>query len=239
MAAEEAVTDACEFLGVTRPRFFELALAWPELGAALWERSTPETFYTGWTGDTGRAAVAANVMDQFTRQDVWGALSQVMPARGGWLFMDYGCGTGSASFPFLGHCAQAVMVDVPNLNQEFLRWRLQRHGLDHVAVLSPDQAVELPLDTFDLVACVDVLEHLPEPTQVFQRLDAWLRCGGLLIQRSPWAHDDEELGEHLPEATADWHRSGGGAEQIGARYEALLPMAFGAVYHKSKHAWAA
>lgn len=232
-AAEEAITEACAYLSVDRPAFFELALRWAEVGPTLWSQTSPGTFYTSWRGDLGQAAVAANVMDQFSRQDVWAMTHQLLTRRQDWVYLDYGCGTASISFPFLNHCRTAVLLDVPNDSQEFVRWRVAQHGLQHTVVCTPEQSDQLPPQAFSVIACIDVLEHLPQPTAVFEQLDALLQPGGLLLFRAPWAREGEDFGEHLPEATAEWHRPGGGAEQLTARYTAIAPLNFGAVYQKA------
>lgn len=236
MAAEEAIGDACEFLQIERTEYYNLALQWTELGPQLWQQSTPETFYTNWTGDAGRANLCANIIDQFSRQTVWAVLCQCLPQREDWVYLDYGCGSGVVSFPFLPQCDTAVLVDVPNLAQDYVRWRLGKHGHQHAAVLTPDEAEQIPAGTFTCIACVDVLEHLPNPTEVFGKLDQMLRVGGLLLFRSPWAREDEDFSEHLPEATADWHKPGGGNQHLQVRYEQLLGMDFGGLYTKQRDA---
>lgn len=231
-AYERAVTDVCEWLDLERDGFYDLARRWDELGAELWTRTGPDSFYTAWTGDAGRANLCANVVDQFSRGSIWHVLSGVLTSGEVHFFLDYGCGTAVLDFPFLHLCRSAVLIDLPNLAQEFVRWRIEKHGLRDAAVLEPDALAAFGEEAFDVVACVDVLEHLPRPTEKLLELDRVLRPGGLLIHRSPWAKEDEELHEHLPEATADWHRPGGGEMILAAEYVKLAGLEFGGVYRK-------
>jgi SAM-dependent methyltransferase len=235
-AQDEAVTDACAWLGVPRAQFFDLARQWHDRGRALWSETDPAGFYRAWTGDTGRVALCANILDQFSRDIVWSILHGVFTQVPVSFYLDYGCGSAALSFPFLGRCTGAVLVDVPNAQQEFVRWRLERAGLRDAVVTTPDAAESLPADSFGLIACVDVLEHLPNPTAVFARLDQQLAPGGMFVFRAPWAREDEDFGEHLPEATADWHRPAGGAEQLAARYRCLLGIEHGGLYLKERAA---
>ncbi len=233
-AAEEAVTDACEFLEVTRPEFFDLAEAWEQVGPALWQSCTPATFYTSWRGDAGKSAVAANVMDQFSRGEIFEMLGIVFDRLDQVIYLDFGCGTGAVSYPYLHRALSAVMIDVPNANQDYLRWRLVRAGLNEVALLEPNTLPQLPDATFNLIACIDVLEHLTNPTEVFAQLDRVLRIGGLFLFRAPWARDNEDFGEHLPEATRDWHRPGGGGQILQLGYQLVGQVTHGGLYQKQR-----
>lgn len=126
------------------------------------------------------------------------------------------------------------MVDVPNVGQDFLRWRLERDGWRHVILLHHEATDTLPPEAFDLICCIDVLEHLPEPTRIFERFDSWLRPGGFYLHRAPWAQsvDEEHEVGHLLAAPADWNRPGGAGDQLASRYELLAPISFGALYRK-------
>lgn len=233
-ALDQAITDAVAFLGLpTRGAFFDLAQQWPEHRDRLWANHTPDGFYRAWQGDAGRSNLCANVLDQFSRQALWAVLYSIVTQNAPLgAFLDYGCGSGALSFPFVGSCRAAVLVDLPNLAQEFLRARVQAGGLSHVIVATPEQVAETGPALFDLVCCIDVLEHLPEPTALFAQLDRWLKPGGLFCQRAPWATPNEPLCEHLPEAPLDWHKPGGGAAQLTERYELLFALDYGGLYRK-------
>lgn len=231
-ACHAAIGDACAWLCLTPAEFFAAARQWTTLGPALWAETDPETFYTAWLGEAGRSGICANIIDQFSRTEIFFLLEAIFDQFPIGFYLDYGCGTAAVSWPFLSRATSAVLVDVPNLSQQFVQWRVEQAGLRDVAVLPPEAAGSLPDGLMDLVVCVDVLEHLPNPTAIFLQLDRLVKPGGLLLHRSPWAREDEDLGEHLQEATADWHRPGGGAQLVGALYEVVQPVAFGGLYRK-------
>lgn len=58
--------------------------------------------------------------------------------------------------------------------------------LDHVVTGNFEQ-IELPpeMKDFDVILCLDVLEHFVDPWKAVQRLDALLRPGGVLIASIP------------------------------------------------------
>ena len=233
-ALDDSVTAASEFLHVPRGDIFELAKAWATVGPELWAKTGPDTFYASWTGAVGASAISANIIDQLSRVAVWNVLHQVFSRDLRWTYLDYGCGTAAVSFPFLSRCEVGVLLDVANANQEFVAWRLQRHGLTQAAVLTPDKAPALPAGSFNFVTCVDVLEHLTNPSEVFAQLDRLLQPEGLLLLRAPWAREDEDFGEHLAEAPLDWHRSGGGADSLAAGFSVLAELADGGLYQKRR-----
>jgi SAM-dependent methyltransferase len=71
----------------------------------------------------------------------------------------------------------------------FAAWRLRRRGY---TVRTIDLKREsLPRDGFDLVACLDVLEHIPRPLDVVRNIRAALRANGLLVMHAPFAEDPE------------------------------------------------
>ena len=79
--------------------------------------------------------------------------------------LDYGCGAGYDGELFLQAGMTVSFADVSSRSLEFLEWRLQGHGycvpvyaLERMA----DTALAVPMH--DIVWCIDVLEHMPQPS---------------------------------------------------------------------------
>jgi SAM-dependent methyltransferase len=97
--------------------------------------------------------------------------------------LDAGCGTGYGAELLASEGAAAVVgVDVDVDVVEAAR----RDGSGAVTFAAADVR-ELPadLDTFDLVVCFEVLEHIDEPEAALDRLAAALAPDGLLVVSSP------------------------------------------------------
>ena len=63
--------------------------------------------------------------------------------------------------------------------------QLENHtGLDE-KILGDLQAHVWPADSFDLIVCWDVLEHLPDPGQAMERMFAAVREGGVVVFAFP------------------------------------------------------
>jgi 2-polyprenyl-3-methyl-5-hydroxy-6-metoxy-1,4-benzoquinol methylase len=96
--------------------------------------------------------------------------------------LDVGCGNGSNSFPLasLGHHLLGIDISAESiqhaaLENPFANARFMVHNL-----------VEKPLDeTFDLILCSEVLEHLTDPEPLLLAMARVLEPGGLLLITVP------------------------------------------------------
>lgn len=74
--------------------------------------------------------------------------------------LDYGCGIGSDGLAFLEAGYQVTFADFDNPSTRYLRWRLERRGLQ--APVYDLDSDELP-GGFDAVYSFDVIEHVDDP----------------------------------------------------------------------------
>jgi SAM-dependent methyltransferase len=106
--------------------------------------------------------------------------------------LDVGAGTGGKLFE-LGNIGKAVGVDVSEKAVDFCR----RRGLSNVSQC-PAENIAHPDKSFDLVVCMEVLEHVVNPVQVLGELKRVLKDDGKLILSVPafkllWSQHDEAL----------------------------------------------
>ncbi len=105
------------------------------------------------------------------------------PAKQDIRILDAGCGTGVGT-EYLAHLnpdAEVVAIDLSPGALAVAKERCQRSGAGRVEFhnLSLYQVEQLPGD-FDLINCVGVLHHLPDPRQGIQALAGKLAAGGLM-----------------------------------------------------------
>jgi SAM-dependent methyltransferase len=81
-------------------------------------------------------------------------------ARPGARVLDYGCGIGSDGLALLEAGYRVEFADFDNPSVRYLRWRLERRGVD-APIYDLDR--EAPPPGFDLAFAFDVIEHVDDP----------------------------------------------------------------------------
>ena len=104
--------------------------------------------------------------------------------------LEIGCGTGH-NLPMLGEFGQVEALEVDPIARGMAEKRLGRTVLS-----SPLPALEgVPDDTYDMVAALDVVEHIPDDKAALEGISRVLKPGGKLlmtVQAHQWmwsAHD--------------------------------------------------
>jgi SAM-dependent methyltransferase len=106
--------------------------------------------------------------------------------------LDYGCGIGSDGLLLLEAGYRVEFADFNNPSTKYLRWRLERRGLD-AAVHDIDTHVP---DGFDVAFAFDVIEHVDDPFAFLEEMERRARIVEVnFLEPVP---DDQELHHELP-----------------------------------------
>lgn len=125
----------------------------------------------------------------------WGALES------GNVVVDYGCGVGAVTLPWIARGEMAVLVDSSATVREYLQHKYRPWR--EVLVQTPEQFWAKSLDfrgvRYDALICTDVLEHLKDPLGLQRLLWTRLKSDGhaLLKMEKAYPHPG-----HLAESVA-------------------------------------
>jgi SAM-dependent methyltransferase len=108
-------------------------------------------------------------------------------ARPGRSYLDYGAGIGNDALVLAEAGFDVTIADISDCLLAFAAWRLRQRGFTARTIDLKHE--ELPQDVYDLVACFDVLEHIPRPLDVVRRIRSAMRPGGLVAIHAPFADD--------------------------------------------------
>ncbi len=122
------------------------------------------------------AAAVIREMNAQRRAEIERHLTQLTPYRGRLRILDAGCGSNrKLRFP-----DRSFVVGIDRSKKQLLR----NSGL-HAAVAADLESYQFAPESFDVILCWDVLEHLSHPLAAMERMADSLAPGGLLIIGSP------------------------------------------------------
>ena len=110
-------------------------------------------------------------------------------ARSGRAYLDYGSGIGNDALVFAAAGFQVTLADISECLLAFAAWRCRQRG--YVVNTVDLKTSAPPANTFDVVVCFDVLEHIPDPLRIVRTLRSAMRDAGVLVFHAPFADDPE------------------------------------------------
>jgi 2-polyprenyl-3-methyl-5-hydroxy-6-metoxy-1,4-benzoquinol methylase len=109
-------------------------------------------------------------------------------------YLDFGAGVGSGAILFARHGLEVTLADISSTMLDFSQWRFHLRDLSgHFVDLKTGS---LPHTTYDMIAAMDVFEHLVDPAQTVEDLWHSLKPGGFLFGRFH-SEQDEERPHHI------------------------------------------
>jgi len=114
--------------------------------------------------------------------------------RGGRI-LDYGCGIGADGLRLLERGYDVAFADFDNPSTHFLRWRLQRRGVE--APVYDVERDEIPAG-FDATFAFDVIEHVEDPFAFVGRMESVARLVAVNLLESLPEEAENPLHRDLP-----------------------------------------
>lgn len=115
-------------------------------------------------------------------------------SAGGLRVLTVGDGAGFDSL-YLAQCGHQVSYWELSERAVAFATRIFRLGNQPVEVIG--DTAELAGESYDVVVCLDVIEHVPDPPSFVQQLSGYLRAGGLLIVHAPFFFVTKHCPTHL------------------------------------------
>ena len=154
-------------------------------------------------------------------------LHDINPLRVGWVeriagglqgkrVVDVGCGGGIFAEALAALGANVTGIDLSEKGIGVARLHQYESGtnVDYRLVAAETLALEMPA-AFDVVTCLELLEHVPEPASTVAACGVLARTGGVVVfstlNRNPKSYAQAILGAEyvlklLPRGTHDWSR---------------------------------
>lgn len=96
---------------------------------------------------------------------------------------------------YLSQCGHEVSYS--ELSEKCIRFARKIFEMAEEPVKVIDNLNNIKPGTYDVVTCLDVLEHVPDPYQVVEQIAGYLRPGGLFIVHAPFYYVSHENPTHL------------------------------------------
>lgn len=103
--------------------------------------------------------------------------------------LDYGSGIGSDAIVFGSAGYTVTLADISDLLLAFAAFRCRQRGIETRTIDLKRET--LPENVFDVVLCLDVLEHIPSPLNVVRAIHRSMRSHGLLVVHAPFGEDSD------------------------------------------------
>lgn len=160
------------------------------------------------------------------RESEFKPLHEINPLRVNWIdehislagkkVLDVGCGGGILSESMARRGAEVTGIDMGEAPLSVARLHLFESGLevDYRQITAEAMALECP-EQFDVVTCLEMLEHVPDPSSVIRACCAMVKPGGQVffstINRNPKAYALAIIGAEyvlqlLPRGTHDYKK---------------------------------
>lgn len=187
---------------------------------------TSDTAHTG-NFDTGEIAKFEALASRWwDRNSEFKPLHDINPLRMGFIdagvnlagkkVLDVGCGGGILAEAMARRGARVTGIDMGTAPLSVARLHLLESGLDiDYRQASAEALSREHQGAFDVITCLEMLEHVPDPASVLQACHAMLAPGGRLfvstINRNPKSYLFAILGAEyvlrmLPRGTHDWRK---------------------------------
>lgn len=186
------------------------------------------------------------------RESEFKPLHDINPLRANWIderaplagkkVLDVGCGGGILSEAMAQRGAQVTGIDMGEAPLSVAKLHKLESGLDiDYRQMPAEQLAEEMPEQFDVVTCLEMLEHVPDPASVIRACSQLVKPGGMVffstINRNPKAYllavaGAEYILRMLPRGTHDYKKFikpselGAWAREAGLQVEDIIGLTY-------------
>ena len=118
--------------------------------------------------------------------------------------LDYGCGASDTGLVFHAFGFGVSICDIEGGNLDFARERYNIRSIDATPIAATKTDIYPDLGkNLDFIAALEVLEHLPSPSEALIKMHASLKKGGVFAVREK-SFEEISDGDHLSSAHEEW-----------------------------------
>lgn len=196
------VLSAIKYLGCTKEEFFENEAKMWEMLPKMDRFSNAEEADLFWTNDIDKLWLSLNILVQLKYYpEIYSYILKHFEGKNA-DYCDYGCGSASMSFVLNEKLKfnKMHLYDINNYVSEFVEYKIKEDKLDNAKRI--DIINENNNEEYDLIICLDVLEHLENSSEALFKMHNKLRKNGLLILKAAW---ECSCKTHLATAAEDFY----------------------------------
>jgi len=148
--------------------------------SCVWQTSPPDAFRMGdhYTEDYHKAIVAAGEGSAMRR---WkNQVKRISAHKTGGALLDLGCSSGGFLSTMRGNAWKLYGIEMEESTAERARAATGAEVFVGDVLDAP-----FPAESFDVITCFDVLEHVYNPRQFLTRVHQWLKPGGIFYAMMP------------------------------------------------------
>ncbi|HKN74997.1 MAG TPA: methyltransferase domain-containing protein [Candidatus Acidoferrum sp.] len=174
---DDLLDNLQQFLGQSRKGIVDILLLSVPTLAENWRRAQPQgqEAVAAWYSANAHLYLLANCQHHLLYRHMMYTFSLLKIGRG--RVLDYGGGNGDFSRALARRGFETTYLDVPGDAARYVKWRAEKEGLPLRVVLDRN-ALEGP---YDVIFCLDVVEHLVDLPPVFEHFRKLLKPGGKLL----------------------------------------------------------
>jgi len=209
---------ASEFMGIPRSDIDDIAMEYLRELRDMKRCETEEDAINFWTTNLDNKWLCLNLMVQTSYNiNFYRALLRSNKCTKGMSIYDYGCGCGAFAMMLndVFSCRKLTLSDLDNYASDFIKYYIKSTNKKNIEWENINESDKND-ETYDMVICLDVLEHLEYSFSHLMKLHNRVKKDGILILGIAFEGEDST---HLPRSAEDFFLTNDGFTFLNENYE--------------------